>query len=436
VFDRAGGYRCASDANTGTGPVERWGHMEHSDATSSLELLFSAPDGRASDMVSRVLSTVRAHLEMDLAFVAQHSAAKGLVYRFVDGPQADLAARGIRIGAPVPLEDAYTGPILADQTPVVLDDIQQDEAFRALGSTIGLGIGSYVGVPLSFSNGRPYGVLACIRHAGGTRITPSEVRFLEALSRMLAEQIADERRRQRSRTASMRRIQRVLRSGELEMAYQPIVTLEAGTPVGVEALARFSEDIGQPPNAWFSEAATIGLGVDLELLALERALDRQPEIGTELFLAVNLGPEALASPRLPGVLAGFEASRIVLELTEHAQVQDYDALIVALARLRDAGARIAVDDAGAGYSSLQHILRISPDVIKLDITLTRDVDSDPVRCALAASLVSFSRHSSAVLVAEGVETRDEAQTLRDLGIGLGQGFLFAHPGPMPALRAS
>jgi len=410
--------------------------MEHSDATSSIELLFTAPDGRASDMVARVLSTVRAHLEMDLAFVAQQSAAKELVYRFVDGSPGDLAARGIRVGAQVLLEDAYTGPVLDDQTPVVLNDVEQDEAFAGVGGTVDLGIGSFVGVPLRFSNGRPYGILACIRHARGTRIARSEVRFLEALARMLAEQIADERRRQSSRTASMRRIKRVLRSGELDMAYQPIVTLDAGTPVGVEALARFDEDSGLPPNAWFSEAASIGLGVELELLALERALDRQPDMGTDLFLAVNLGPEALASPRLPKVLSGAEASRIVLEITEHAQVTDYDALILALARLRDAGTRIAVDDAGAGYSSLQHILRVSPDVIKLDITLTRDVDSDPVRCALAASLVSFSRHSSAVLVAEGVETRDEAETLRDLGIGLGQGYLFAHPGPLPALRGS
>ena len=130
-------------------------------------------------------------------------------------------------------------------------------------------------------------------------------------------------------------------------------------------------------------------------------------------------------------LSRVAGSRIVLELTEHTRIDDYPALLEALDELRQHGVRIAVDDAGAGYAGLQQILGLRPDIIKLDVDLTRGIDTDPVRRALAACLVRFGEDTNSVIVAEGIETAAELETLRQLGVPWGQGYLLARPGPLP-----
>ena len=122
----------------------------------------------------------------------------------------------------------------------------------------------------------------------------------------------------------------------------------------------------------------------------------------------------------------------MLEITEHVRVDDYGQLLDRLGRLRRAGIRLAVDDAGAGFASLHHILKLCPDIIKLDIVLTRDIDRDPIKRALASSLVSFSRDVGGTLIAEGIETAAELQTLVELGVPLGQGYHLGYPSPLPA----
>jgi len=114
-------------------------------------------------------------------------------------------------------------------------------------------------------------------------------------------------------------------------------------------------------------------------------------------------------------------------MTEHAPVGDYEALNRALQPLRAGGVRVAVDDAGAGFASLRHILLLVPDIIKLDISLTRGIDTDRPRRALSCALVAFARETSTVIVAEGIETGAELRTLKEIGVSQGQGFLIAKP---------
>ena len=203
--------------------------------------------------------------------------------------------------------------------------------------------------------------------------------------------------------------------------FQPIVNLATGEIVGVEALARFQIPPRRPPNEWFAEAADVGLGIELELAAIDRALEQLPELGTRHFLSVNASPAAASSGALAACLASAPAERIVLELTEHTRFDDYTTLMPALAVLRARGVRIAVDDAGAGYSGLQHILHLRPDILKLDLELTHGIDTDPARHVLATALVGFAATISAVLLAEGIETAEELAVLRTLGVGVGAG---------------
>jgi len=147
-------------------------------------------------------------------------------------------------------------------------------------------------------------------------------------------------------------------------------------------------------------------------------------------LWLNLSPGTVVSPGLHRELGDVAVDRLVLEITEHARVEDYDALDAALAPLRARGLRLAVDDAGAGFASLRHILRLAPDVIKVDMTVTRGIDTDRARRALTSALVAFGSETGAEIVAEGIETQAELEALRGLGIRYGQGYLLGRPGPL------
>ena len=225
----------------------------------------------------------------------------------------------------------------------------------------------------------------------------------------------------------VRRLGAVLDGGRIRMVFQPICQLDCSDVVGYESLARFDLEPFRPPNVWFSEAEEVGLGVDMELVAVRLALEGLRSMPADSFLTVNVSPEAVMSERLATLLAPHDCARLVLEITEHAQVEDYERLLDILTTLRASGIRLAVDDAGAGFASLHHILLLQPDVIKLDISLVRDIDADPVKRALASSLVTFAREIGSTITAEGVETPDELRTLVDLGVPWGQGYHLGRP---------
>jgi EAL domain-containing protein (putative c-di-GMP-specific phosphodiesterase class I) len=233
--------------------------------------------------------------------------------------------------------------------------------------------------------------------------------------------------------ATRKRIRRVLDEDDFTIAVQPIVRLDSGALVGAEALARFPSPPAQGPDRWFADAYAAGLGAQLELAAARKAIALLDELPPQAYLSVNIGPEVLATPEFTDLVTGADAERLVIELTEHFAVEDYERLRAALCRLRRAGARLAIDDTGAGFASLAHILKLSPEIIKLDRDLARGIDADPVRRALAAALVDFARQTGAQVVAEGLETDAELATVRELGIDLGQGYLLGRPGPTSAL---
>ena len=216
------------------------------------------------------------------------------------------------------------------------------------------------------------------------------------------------------------------------MVFQPITDLASGAVVGYEALARFDHEPRRPPDEWFAEATEVGHGAALELAAARAALDHLGALARRhLPHPQRLADDRLHRARSASCSPAYPGRRLVLEITEHARVDDYGQLLDRLGRLRRAGIRLAVDDAGAGFASLHHILKLCPDIIKLDIALTRDIDRDPIKRALASSLVSFSRDVGGTLIAEGIETAAELQTLIELGVPWGQGYHLGYPSPLP-----
>jgi EAL domain-containing protein (putative c-di-GMP-specific phosphodiesterase class I) len=225
-----------------------------------------------------------------------------------------------------------------------------------------------------------------------------------------------------------RQIQSTIANRSLEMHFQPIVDLRSGRQVGAEALSRFTGSPTRAPDKWFADAASVGLGVELEIVALQMALEQMHLLPSTFYLSLNASVETIMSEQFQTLFADVASERIILELTEHTQVDDYPKFEQSIIGIRTGGVRLAVDDAGSGYSSLQHILQLKPDIIKLDIGLTRGIDKDPARRALGRALLSFGLDAyGASFVAEGIETQGEFDTLRSLGCPAGQGYYLGRP---------
>jgi EAL domain-containing protein (putative c-di-GMP-specific phosphodiesterase class I) len=217
----------------------------------------------------------------------------------------------------------------------------------------------------------------------------------------------------------------LVRDGAFDAAFQPMVELHDDRIIGFEALTRFRDGVG--PEARFAEAASLGLGADLELATLATAIDASSPLPAGTFLSVNVTPQLVLDRRdsLCRLIAG--AGRpVVLELTEHDAVEDYQALRDALRRF-DPEVRVSIDDAGAGFASLRHVVMLQPDFVKLDRSWVTGIDADPTRQAMVAGLSHFARTTGCDLVAEGIEVESERETLSELDVRFGQGFLLGPP---------
>lgn len=254
----------------------------------------------------------------------------------------------------------------------------------------------------------------------------------------LAGQLKREEFQADRRRSDIDQVRRFLEGKGMRVVFQPMFDLDDARVIGLEALVRFDSKRSRPPTGWFELASALGLLVDLELAAARAALSHVNDVPDGAFLALNVSPATAASVEFLEHIDGLPGDRVVIEVTEHARVEDYDTVNRSLSELRRRGVRLAIDDAGAGFASLQHIVRLSPDFIKLDITLTRGVDVDPVRRALATALISFASEIGAAIIAEGIETESEFHALRALGVPFGQGFYLSEPAPLagqiPLLR--
>ncbi len=228
--------------------------------------------------------------------------------------------------------------------------------------------------------------------------------------------------------AAADRVRAIITDAAFEMAFQPIVALDPRVPVGCEALARFRD--GSAPDLVIAEAHAVGLGVELELALVAAAVRRAAALPDGRWLSVNVSPQVLLRPaELARALAGRDRP-IALEVTEHVEIRDYPAARAAMATLGP-DVSLSVDDAGAGFASLRHVVELRPQYLKLDRSLVGDVDRDATRQAMVAGLGRFAERSGCQVIAEGIETETELEMLHSLGIPLGQGYLLGRPRPLP-----
>jgi EAL domain-containing protein (putative c-di-GMP-specific phosphodiesterase class I) len=222
----------------------------------------------------------------------------------------------------------------------------------------------------------------------------------------------------------------------LRPVFQPILSLASGAVVGYEGFSRFASVPRRPPDAWFAEATRVGLGAELQAHAIRRILGAAAGTGLPpgTFLSVNISPQYLAHPEVVAAFAGTDASSLVIELTEDEAVRDYRALRRAMAPYVRRGVRFGVDDAGAGFASMRHVIELQPAFVKLDATLIRGMGSRKTLRAFLRAINDFTTEIGATLVAEGVEDPSDLTVLTETAFPiLAQGFGIARPGaPWPA----
>ena len=211
---------------------------------------------------------------------------------------------------------------------------------------------------------------------------------------------------------------------------QPIVELATGFVTGYELLSRFEGPWPATPDVWFAAAQRWGQNPRLQARVLEKAVAARADLPPNTFLTVNVDPHLLADDLVAGALDQHEdLSRIVLELTEHTRVDDDGRGAATLNRARAAGALVAMDDAGTGYAGLQLLLELRPDIVKLDRALISGIDADPVKRSLVEVFGDLVGRMDAWILAEGIETGAELDTLIGLGVPLGQGWALGRPQP-------
>lgn len=376
--------------------------------------------------LKRTLEAVRQHLGMQVAYVSEFTGGR-TVFREVDAPGLEAL---VKVGDSQSLEDVYCGHILEGRLPELIPDTSLEPLAKAMPITAAANIGSHISVPIRLPDGRTYGMFCCIGFEANPSLNARDLQTMRAFADLAAFEInrdlviaeADKQKRER--------IDGVIGQGQFAIVYQPIWDIRSRQAVGFECLTRFSGMPSRPPNEWFGEAAEVGLGTKLELAAIRAAVGALGSLPERLHLAMNASVGTITNREFADVMEDLPPERIVIEITEHTDVDDYEHLLRALLPLRQRGFRLAVDDAGAGYSSLRHILNLQPDFIKLDMDLIRHIDVDPARRALASALIGFARDTGSVIIAEGVETASEFATLQHLGVEQVQGYFLGRPMPL------
>lgn len=367
--------------------------------------------------VDQIVRLVLRHLEMDVAYVARFTGGKQIFRAFA----GDAASFGMEMGEGPRLEATYCAKMVAGDIPNVITDTASVRQVRDLPATVAGPIRSYIGVPLHLPDGELYGTFCALSHAAQPDLRDRDAKFMAMLGEILSEQLATETRLQVRHQV----FRAVLDTQDISIALQPVVDIMTGRVSSMEALARFPAGAGSPDVA-FATAEQVGLRYELEMLAVDRAFALLPLLGADQDLAVNLSPDvamefALAPP------PGIPLDRLVLEITEHAAVDSYTTIRERLLPLRERGAKLAIDDAGAGFSSLRHIVELRPDIIKIDRSLVQGIDADVARRSVLTTFVLLALDLGSTVIAEGVETKAELATVAALGVDAVQGYLLARP---------
>lgn len=376
------------------------------------------------ELVQTLLSFVRQRLDLDTAWLS--SFRDGVqVIEVLDG---DVDAVHVFPGQRISLPDSYCVRVIDGRLPAVIPDTSADQMTAVLPITRELGLGSYVGVPVLGPGGVTVGMVCVVSHKAKKDLAGDDLRIVQQVAELFGTLFETPARGADPTVDQRKAIRRVVADGDFEVVFQAVHDVVTGRVVGVEALARFPCEPFRP-DAFFEQAALLGLGIELETAIVKRVVAKVPQLPDDVFVAINISPAAALVAAWTDLLADVDPSRIVLEITEHVAVSNYGALDDVLEACRSQGVRVAVDDVGAGFASFSHVLELAPEFVKIDQSITRHIDVDDARRRLAQAIAEFASQIGATVIAEGVESQGELDALVAAGITWAQGFYLSRPKP-------
>jgi EAL domain-containing protein (putative c-di-GMP-specific phosphodiesterase class I) len=374
----------------------------------------------APDTVERLLALAHTQLGMEVALISEFTKDRQIV-RVVSG---DADAFGLQIGGSAQLFDTYCWSMVNGHLPRVIPDARADVRARHLEVTWEASIGSYIGVPVRFSDGRIYGTLCCLSHSANPSLRERDADFMTILSGLIGHHLEADWVARTRRLKAVERIRGVLEDGGIGVVFRPIFDLRSLSIVGYEALTRFHS--GGSPDRWFAEAAEIGLRQDLERAAIQVTMAHLLDLPQRAFLWVNVSANLIGSPTARAMVESVGADRIIVALSQ-TDPNDEPGLMETVLGFRAQGIRLAIDYAGSGSASLANVFRLQPDVLRLHAGAPRGIDADPAQRELVSFVARVGSEIGAVIVAEGIETRHTLEVLRGLGVAYGQGYALAPP---------
>lgn len=374
-----------------------------------------------ADLVRTLLSVLRQRLGLDAAWLSSFTEGTQVI-EVLDG---NTDAMGLAPGQRSPLAESYCVRVIDGRLPAVIPDTSANRTTAILPITHEYGLGAYVGVPVLGAVGTATGMVCVVSQEAQYHLGDDELRLVRQVAELIGTLIESPVRSADS--ADQRKaIRRVVLERDFDVVFQAIHDVAAGKVVGVEALARFPCEPFRP-DAFFEQAAQLGIGIDLETAIVIRVLSLIPQLPEDIFVAINVSPAAALAVPWAKILVGIDASRIVLEITEHTAVPNYTALDDVLESCRAMGMRVAVDDVGAGFASFSHVLELGPEFVKIDQSITRHIDVDDARRRLAQAIAEFAGQIGATVIAEGVESQGELDAVGAAGIPWAQGYYLSRP---------
>lgn len=377
----------------------------------------------AERLLQSLLNAARERLSMDVAFISEFTDGQRM-FRYVSSkPNLRL----VKAGEGGPLSDSYCLRVVQGRLPELIQDAQKNAEAMTLSVTREVPVGAHVSVPIRLTDGTVYGTFCAFSRNKNEKLDARDLAFLRVLADISTVYLEYHLQLHASDHQQRNMLQNIVDRHLVHTLFQPIVRLRDGRAVGYEALTR-TLTAKVAPDKLFKMAIDYGLNDALSEMAINTAFEFSGLLPDDAYISINAGPNEVLNGLVEKLFRREKnPSRYVLEITEHAMVSDYQELMTSLNQLRRLGVRIAVDDAGAGYASFRHILSLKPEIIKLDISLVRDIHQDKDKQDLVAALMEFSRRRRTALVAEGLETHEELNQLLKLGVEYVQGYLLSHP---------
>ena len=379
--------------------------------------------GSEQAMLQDILVGFRMTLGFPLACIVVHEGSRVRVLAVSDA----RGNTGLEVGPCDADAEIYFQMLRDNELPYVLQNTLKDPLARFLRWIRVSPIGAIASVPIKNAAGGVIGAVCCFSPVPSS-IPARDMKVMTVLARIAANIVNSEKQDAKRLSHLRNRIRNVISDARVDIHLQPILNLQTGDVRGYEALSRFEDQNDtMSPRDWFEDARKVGMQPLLECTAIAEAVELLQFLPDDTYLSVNASPETVQIGAVADILQDAPPERIVLDLTEHEDANSLEGLDLALAELRNMGIQIALDNFGAGNLQFPTVVKLQPNILKLDLSLVKSINRNQNSQDLTRAIVQFAYEIDAVLIAVGIEHESERTTLADLGVKFGQGYLLARP---------